>query len=180
MHVYATTRFSSEATGEVSMAETRDEGNSERQRPPEALVGESRASAPFALESLRAAVERWGGRPLTLVAVPMPSGRSAMWIGTACCDYILYEPSLWLSQQVWAVACQAGHMLAGHRGSAVGGDVIAALFPGLDAAVVTAELPVPAAFTTAEIQEAEALASVLVSRITPISGSDRQPPPGEP
>jgi hypothetical protein len=162
------------------MTDTRGEGDSERQRPREALVGESRASAQFALESLRADLERWHGRPLALAAVPMPPGRPAMWIGTACCDYILYEPSLPPSQQAWAVACQAGHMLAGHRGSAARGDVTASLFPGIDPTVVAAELPAPAAFTPTEVREAEVLAAVLVSRIAPTSASDRQPPPGEP
>jgi hypothetical protein len=103
-----------------------------------------------------------------------------MWIRTACCDYIAYEPSLPPSQQVWAVARQAGHMLAGHRGSAAGGDATAGLFPGLDPAVVTAELPAPTAFTTAEVQEAETLAAALVARITPTSGSAQQPLPSEP
>jgi hypothetical protein len=111
------------------MAETRGGGDSERQAPPGTLVGESRATVLFTLESLRAVVERWRGRPLTLVAAPMPSGRSAMWIGTTCPDYILYESSLPPSQQVWAVACQAGHMLADHHGRAAGGDVAASLFP---------------------------------------------------
>jgi hypothetical protein len=159
------------------MTEACGEGDSERQPAPEALVGESRAPAPFTMESLRAAVERWRGRPLALLAVPMPTGRPAMCIGTACCDYILYEPSLPPSRQVWAVACQAGHMLAGHRGSATGGDVAASLFPGLDPAVVAAELPAPAAFTSAEVQEAEMLAAMLVARITPTSAAVRQPPP---
>jgi hypothetical protein len=159
------------------MAETRGDGDSGRQPPPEALVGESRAPAPVTLESLGAGLQRWRGRPLTLVAVPMPPGRPAMWIGTACCDYILYEPSLPPSQQVWAVACQAGHILAGHRGSATGGDVAASLFPGLDSAVVAAELPAPAAFTPAEVREAETLAAMFIARTTPAPGSDRQPPP---
>jgi CelD/BcsL family acetyltransferase involved in cellulose biosynthesis len=159
------------------MTDARGEGHSERLAPPDALAGESRVPAPFTLESLRAALERWRGRPLILVAVSMPSGRPAMWIGTACCDYIAYEPSLPPSQQVWAVARQAGHMLADHRGSAAGGDAAASLFPGLDPAVVATELPAPAAFTTAEAQEAETLAAMLVARITPTSGSDRQPAP---
>lgn len=161
------------------MTEACGEGDFERQPAPEALVGESRAPAPFTMELLRAAVERWRGTPLILVAVPMPPGRLAMWIGTACCDYILYEPSLPPSQQVCAVACQAGHMLAGHRGSATGGDVAASLFPGLDPAVVAAELPAPAAFTPAEVREAETLAVMFIAGTTPASGSDRQPPPGE-
>jgi hypothetical protein len=158
------------------MTDARGEGDSGRQPSPGAIAGESRAPAPLTPESLRAALERTRGRPLIVAAVPMPPGRPAMWIGTACCDYILYEPSLPPSRQVWAVACQAGHMLAGHRGNSAGEDVAASLFPGLDPAVVTVELPAPAAFTTAEVQEAEALAAVLVTRITPTAESVRQPP----
>jgi hypothetical protein len=154
-------------------------GESKRQVPREALAGESRAPAPPALESLRAALERWRRTPLTLVALPMPPGRPAMWIGTAGRDYILYEPSLPPSRQVWAVARQAGHMLAGHRGSTAGGAVAAGLFPGLDPAVVAAELPAPAAFTAAEVREAEALAAALVAPTAPAPDSDRQPP-GQP
>jgi hypothetical protein len=100
--------------------------------------------------------------PLTLAAVPMPPGRAAVWIATARHDYILYEPSLPPPRQAWAVACQAGHMLAGHHGTPAGGDV-AALFPDLDPAVVRAELPAAAAFTAAEIREAEVIAATLTA-----------------
>ena len=102
-----------------------------------------------------------------------------MWLGTACSDYILYESSLPPSQQVWAVACQAGHMLADHHGRAAGGDAAASLFPDLDPAVVTAELPAPAAFTTAEVEEAEALAAMLVAHTTATSASVRRQPPSD-
>jgi hypothetical protein len=153
-----------------------DEGDPERPTPREALADESRASALPSLESLRAVLERWRGTPLILVALPMPPGRPAVWIGVADRDYILYEPSLPSCQQVWAVAREAGHMLAGHRGSVAQGDVAAGLFPDLDPAVVGAELPAPAAFTATEVHEAEALATALVASTAPAPGPASQPP----
>jgi hypothetical protein len=140
----------------------------------DAIAREVPIPTPFALESFGAALERWRGRPLTLTAIPLPPGRHAMWVETASRDYILYEPSLPLPRQVRVIAHQAGHMCAGHRGVASGGSVAAALFPGLDPAVVAAELPAPAAFTDAEELDAEAFAAVLLARIVLPPGTDRQ------
>jgi hypothetical protein len=120
---------------------------------------------PFTLESFRAALERWRGRPLVLAAVPLPQGWRALWVGTSGGDFILYDPSLPPGLRLEGIAHQAGHMCAGHRGSAVAGEPGAGLFPGLDRAVVAAELPSPAAFTAAEEQEADAFTAALIARI---------------
>ena len=120
---------------------------------------------PFSLEAFRAALERWRGRPLALAPVPLPPGRPAAWIATARRDYILYDPSAPEGRRLEAIAHQAGHMCAGHSGSAVAGEPGAGLFPGLDPAVVVAELPSPAAFTAAEEQEADAFTAALIARI---------------
>ena len=140
----------------------------------DAIAREVPVPFPFALESFGAALERWRGRPLTLAAIPLPPGRHAVWIEAASRDYILYEPSLPLPQQVRAIAHQAGHMCAGHRGGASRGGVAAALFPDLDPAVVAAELPAPAAFTDAEELDAEAFAAALLARIALAPGTDPQ------
>jgi hypothetical protein len=129
---------------------------------------------PFTLESFGATLERWRGRPLTLAAIPLPPGRYAVWVETASRDYIFYEPSIPPSWQVRAVAHQAGHMCAGHRGVVSGGSVAATLFPGLDPAAVAAELPAPTAFTDAEELDAEAFAAALLARIVLPPGDGRQ------
>ena len=121
--------------------------------------------SPFTVEALGEAVERRRGRPLTLAAIPLPPGRDAVWVETASRDFILYEPALPLPRQVRAIVHQAGHMCAGHRGIASGDRVAPALFPGLDPAVVAAELPAPAAFTHAEELDAEAFTTALLARI---------------
>jgi hypothetical protein len=141
------------------------DGGSRRWPRGDAIAREVAIPTPFTLEAFGKALERRRGRPLTLTAIPLPPGRYAMWVETASRDYILYEPSLSLPGQVRAIAHQAGHMCAGHRVVASGGGVAAALLPGLDPAVVAAELPVPAAFTGAEELDAEAFAAAVLARI---------------
>jgi hypothetical protein len=150
------------------------DGDSRRWPRGDAIAREVPVPSPFALESFGTALERWRRRPLMLAAIPLPTGRHAMWVETASRDYILYEPSLPLPRQVRAIAHQAGHMCADHRGVASGGSVTAALFPGLDPAVVAAELPAPTAFTDAEELDAEAFADVLLARIVLPPETDRQ------
>jgi hypothetical protein len=150
------------------------DGGSSRWPCGDAIAREVAIPAPFTLEAFGRALEQRRGRPLTLVAIPLPPGRHAMWVETASRDYILYEPSVPLPQQVRAIAHQAGHMCAGHRGVASGGGVAAALFPGLDPAAVAAELQAAAAFTDAEELDAEAFAAVLLARIGLPTGTDRQ------
>ena len=150
------------------------EGSSRRWPRGDAIAREVPVPAPFTLEAFGKALERWRGRPLALAAIPLPPGRYAIWVETANRDYILYEPSLPLPRQVRAIAHQAGHMCAGHRGVVSGDSVAAALFPGLDPAAVAAELPAPAAFTDAEELDAEAFAAALLARIVLPTGPDRQ------
>lgn len=150
------------------------DGSSRRWPCGDAIAREVAIPAPFTLEAFGRALERWRGRPLTMVAIPLPPGRHAMWVETASRDYILYEPSIPLPWQVRAIAHQAGHMRAGHRGVASGGGLAAALFPGLDPAVVAAELPAPAAFTDAEKLDAEEFAAVLLARIVLPTGTNQE------
>ena len=131
--------------------------------------------APFSLEAFRAALERWRGRPLALAPVPLPRGRPAAWIATARRDYILYDPSAPEARRLEAIVHQAGHMCAGHSGSATAGKPGAGLFPGLDPAVVAAELPGPAAFTAAEEQEADTFTAALIARIPLAEARDDVP-----
>lgn len=156
------------------------DGSSGSRPRGDAIASEVPIPTPFTLDSFGAALERWRGRPLTLAAIPLAPGRRAMWVETANRDYILYEPDLPLPWQIRAIAHQAGHMCAGHRGVASGGSVAAALFPGLDPAVIAAELPAPADFTDAEELDAEAFAAALLARIALPPGDSRQrssPPP---
>lgn len=149
-------------------------GGSKRRPRGDVIASGVPIPIPFTLESFGVALERWRGRPLTLVAIPLPPGRYAAWVETATRDYILYQPSIPPSRQVRAVAHQAGHMCAGHRGIDSGDSVAADLFPGLDPAAVAAELPAPAAFTDAEELDAEAFAATLLARIVLPPGDGRQ------
>jgi hypothetical protein len=76
------------------------EGTLRRGQPWEAIARDSPLPDPFTLESFRAALEQWRGRPLTLAAVPLPSDRPALWVGTASHDYIVYEPTFLQSRQL--------------------------------------------------------------------------------
>jgi hypothetical protein len=146
------------------MMNGKSSGGSGRRPRGAALAREVPVPSPFTLESFSEALERWRGRPLTLAALPLV-GHGALWIGTAERDFIFYEPTLPLPQQVLAIAREAGHMCGGHCGIASATDVAGTLFPGLDPAVVGAELPSPATFTDEEELEAEAFAAALVARI---------------
>lgn len=142
-----------------------------------AMAREVPVPSPFSLERFRSGLERWRGRPLTLAALHLPPGQLAVWVGTASCDYIFYDPSAAPRGQVRAIAHQVGHMCAGHHGATLPGNIASDLFPDLDPAVVAAELAAPAAFTGAQEQEAAVFASVLLSRIVaPGPGSCHQGP----
>lgn len=131
----------------------------------DAAAREVPVPAPFSLEEFRAGVESWRGRPFALAAGRLAPGRSAAWIGTATADFIVYDREEPFAGQIRAIVHQVAHMLLGHRGSPGGRDGVGALFPDLDPAAVAADLGAPAAFTTAEEQDADALARRLLARI---------------
>jgi hypothetical protein len=122
---------------------------------------------PWNLEVFRASLEDQRNRLLILTAVP---GSASLWIATANADYIFYENDTTASRQLHLIGHQVAHILFGHEGTSVRGNVARALFPDLDPDIVAAALTL-SAYTSAEEQAADVFASLLRSQSR--TGSDQ-------
>jgi hypothetical protein len=129
--------------------------------------------SPFGLEPFRECLERHRGRPVELILRAMPTGCSGLWLGDdGDADYILCERRTTPLHQLHIVSHETGHMLFGHRGSAVSTEFARLLFPGLNPEFVQAFLA-RSVYTEEEEQEAETFASLLLeyaARLPPASG----------
>jgi hypothetical protein len=130
---------------------------------------------PFDAEQLCRRVGAVVGQPISLVAVPMPTGAPfGLTFFTDAGHIVAYEQRTSRVHQDHIVAHEIGHVLLGHRSFAI--DDAAAtqlLFPGLRPTMVHRVLNRDGAYSRAEEQEAEMMATVLLEE------TSRPRPPAE-
>jgi hypothetical protein len=117
---------------------------------------------PFDLDAFAEGVARDRGRPLLRIGHPLPvDGPRGLCLSTRDADYVVYEQATSPVHQEHIVLHEICHLLCGHVGdAALDGGHLGRLFPSLDPAVVGRVLG-RGAYSTAEEQEAELLASMI-------------------
>ncbi|GAB1640631.1 hypothetical protein [Krasilnikovia sp. MM14-A1259] len=106
-------------------------------------------------------------RPIRLVSLPMPeAGPCGIWLSLPEVDLIAYEAGTHRMHQDHIIAHELAHLICGHStvDNRPGLDT-RALFPDLDPALVRALLH-RAHYPDAQEQEAEVMASLLLSRLS--------------
>ena len=140
-----------------------------------AVIREIGIPVPFDLAGFCARLELHRGRPIHLVAVTgVPDAPSGLWVSTADADYIYHPEGLSPLHRAHIVLHEIAHMLLGHRGGArVNGDLARLLAPDVGDGMARLILG-RSAYATADEQEAEVMASLLLERATRPAGR----PPG--
>ena len=111
-------------------------------------------------------VGRRRGRPIVLMAIPSRGTRPCgMWLALPDVDLLAYEASTNRMHQEHIIAHELAHVICGHSslGSSAAVDTVA-LFPDLDPALVRSMLG-RGHYADAQEQEAEVMASLLLSRL---------------
>ncbi|MFC4105650.1 M48 family metalloprotease [Micromonospora zhanjiangensis] len=138
---------------------------------------------PFDARELCRRVGAAVGQPISLVAVPMPSGAPyGLTFFTDAGHIVAYERRTSRVHQDHIVAHELGHVLLGHRSFALDDEAATRLlFPGLRPTMVHRVLNRDGAYTRAEEQEAEMMATVLLeeSGRHPGPSADRDLSPGD-
>jgi hypothetical protein len=134
------------------------------QRRCEARLRTVEIPNPFDLDRFADEVSRRRGRRLTLLPKQTSLGPCGVWLALPDADYVFYEPHTSALHRQHIVLHELGHLLHEHEPTeGIDAEVLAKLFPTLDASVVRRVLA-RTSYTTVEEQEAEMFAS-LVRRI---------------
>ena len=119
---------------------------------------------PLDLEALRAALACQRGRPLTLLPLASGSGPFGLWVASARGDYVFFAQETTPAHQRHIVLHELCHMLCGHRSAPVAeSELVRLLLPDLPPGLIQTVLG-RSAYTAAEEQEAELLASLILER----------------
>lgn len=129
-------------------------------------------SAPVTVEALCAAIERRHGRRLRLSPLPPRAGAAAgvcgVWVGLGDTDHVFYEESTNAVHQRHIILHELAHLLLDHTSRPQGdglGPGLAALFPGLDPAMVRRLLARGRTdYTELQERQAELLATLIHAR----------------
>ncbi|GHG48147.1 ImmA/IrrE family metallo-endopeptidase [Streptomyces griseocarneus] len=126
--------------------------------------------SPFDVWELSRRVAERHGRPIHLEPVRLPvDGPCGLWISAPDVDYIFYEHDTSPLHQEHIIAHELGHVICGHKENAVlGEETSRLLLPTLDPAMVQGVLQ-RTYYTSAEEQEAEMVASLILQE------ANRQP-----
>jgi hypothetical protein len=131
-----------------------------------AIVRELDLPVPFDLGQFVAGLERQRERPIRLR--PFMSGHGCpcgLWIGTADADYIYHEAGTTPFHATHIAVHELAHMLLGHQHTEAWEWLIGVLAPDVDQALIQLILG-RGTYRTAEEQEAETLASLILSSTT--------------
>lgn len=131
-----------------------------------AIVRGLELPVPFDLGQLVVGVERKRGRPIRLRPFSFgPGCPCGVWIGTAGADYIYYEAGTTPFHATHIAVHELAHMLLGHQHEEAWEGLIGVLTPDVDRALIQLILG-RGVYRTAEEQEAETLASLILSSAT--------------
>jgi IrrE N-terminal-like domain len=120
--------------------------------------------SPFDVREFCEAVGRGRGRPISLRQVSSQTGPCGLWVAGPSVDYIFYEGATSPLHQEHIILHELSHLLCSHRSATVAGLDHSRLFPDLDAETVRRVL-LRATYSQEEEQEAELLASLILSRM---------------
>jgi hypothetical protein len=129
---------------------------------------------PFSLTQFQAQVSEFRGRPMYLhqvrpqTAAGTPCG---MWLATASADHVFHVPGSSELHRQNIILHEIGHMLWEHSFDG-GADVIAALLPDLNPAMVARTL-LRTSYSAPQEQEAEMMAAVILERAGWPTGAPR-------
>ncbi|GHF23459.1 MULTISPECIES: ImmA/IrrE family metallo-endopeptidase [Streptomyces] len=119
--------------------------------------------SPFDIWELCGRVAERHGRPIRLEPVRLPvDGPCGLWISATDVDYIFYEQDTSQLHQEHIIAHELGHVICGHKENGVlGEETSRLLLPTLDPRMVQGVLA-RTYYTSAEEQEAEMVASLIL------------------
>jgi hypothetical protein len=131
----------------------------------EARARSLRLPEPFDVRLFADALATSRGRPIFLKPVVSQAGPWGLWAATSSADYIFFESDTTPLHQEHMILHELSHLICGHRSlSTMDPALREELFPDLSAKTLRRVLG-RAAYTSADEQEAEFLASVLLERI---------------
>ncbi|MBY8862060.1 hypothetical protein K7711_36675 [Nocardia sp. CA2R105] len=128
------------------------------------LLRELGIHPPLDVETLCRLVGERQGRPIRLIAQPIPvPGPFGAWIATARADYIFFQSETTPSHQQHIILHELGHLLASHRSEVDDESMIAMLSPdgGLPPQLVRRALQ-RTSYDTDQEREAETIASIIL------------------
>lgn len=130
--------------------------------------------SPFDVTAFVAELGRRRGRPVTLLPVASrPDRPCGLLVTTSLRDYILYAADTTPLHQQHILLHEAAHLLCGHDTSSPAAS-LDALLPHLPPALVRSVLG-RAVYTEPQEQEAELVASLILSRVTSGRPGDQAP-----
>jgi hypothetical protein len=160
-----------------------------------ALLRELGVTPPLDVVDLCRRVGDQRGRPIRLVAHPIPvPGPFGAWISTADADYVLYQRETSRAHQSHIILHELGHVLAGHEADDGDDALMSELYPDIAPDVLRAQYPdlTPDAvrralrrtsYDSAQEREAETVASIILewaSVVDPVAPRPAEPPPDDP
>ncbi len=121
---------------------------------------------PFNLETFCRALAERRKRPLVLRAIDVPAGLGGFWVASPQADYILYQAGTSSLHRLHIILHELSHLICEHEPTPVTEEeFLQFLLPDLSPRVFRHVLK-RAAYSSAEDQEAEMLATLLSARIT--------------
>ncbi|MER7167898.1 hypothetical protein ABT336_17745 [Micromonospora sp. NPDC000207] len=143
----------------------------------ERLLTDLALPEPFDLHELCRVLGERRGRPLRLMPISLPMHTvCGMWVPTGDFDAIFYEQDTSALHQMLIIGHEVGHLLAGHRATAVlDADASRLLLPDLDPQLVRRFLGRSNYDADAE-REAEMIGSLLLRRTRDSHGDIPDPP----
>lgn len=125
------------------------------------LLRELELEAPLDVRVLCERLAQRRGRPIKLVAYPLPvPGAFGLWVGTADADYILYQRNTTTAHQEHIILHEVGHIISGHGSDENDDDIWGQLFPDIPPEMVRRALRREGYGLTIE-REAEMVATVI-------------------
>jgi hypothetical protein len=121
---------------------------------------------PFNLESFCRSLAERRHRPIVLRAIDGPAGLGGFWVASSQADYILYQAGTSSLHRLHIILHELSHLICEHKPAPVTDDeFLRIMLPDLSPRAFRHMLK-RAAYSTAEDQEAEMLATLLSARIT--------------
>jgi len=121
---------------------------------------------PFNLETFCRSLAVRRHRPIVLRAIDGPAGLGGFWVASSQADYILYQAGTSSLHRLHIILHELSHLICEHKPVPVTEEeFLRFLLPDLSPQVFRHMLK-RAAYSTAEDQEAEMLATLLSARIT--------------
>ena len=122
---------------------------------------------PFSVETLCKSIADQRGRPLRLLPLPMEFGERSpcgMWIGTELADFILFEENTSPFHRDHIILHEIGHLLCDHSTAP---EILDLLNAAADSEIVPSVVRLAmgrTSYSTAQEQEAETIASLILCR----------------